>query len=113
MAARRRRNVMNIDKVVDRPMGDAQLVEDLRLQIQHLQHRLWIYEGEQATEDHDEKENLFHQDHSDDVTPPHPQGVAWRNRRDKRGECEDRVRFNPKVEIPNFEGRMQPEEFVD
>ena len=63
--------------------------------------------------DHDEEENLFHQDDSDDDTPPHPQGVARRNHRDRRGEREDRVRFNPKVEIPYFEGMMQPEEFVD
>ena len=78
MAGRRRRNVMNIDEVADRPMGDAQLVEDLRLQIQHLQHRLRIYEEEQATEDrdvddHDEKENPFHQDDSNDATPLYPQ----------------------------------------
>ena len=68
---------MNINKVIDRPVGDAQLIEDLRLQIQRLQHRLCIYEKEQAMEDHDEEENLFHQDDdSDDDTSPHPQGVA-------------------------------------
>ena len=72
---------MNIDEIVDRPVGDAQLVDDLRLQIQHLQHRLRIYEGKQATEDrdvkdHDEGENPFHQDDSDDDTPPHPK--EWR-----------------------------------
>ena len=48
-----------------------------------------------------------------DDTPPHPQGVARRNHRDRRCEREDRVRFNLKVEIPDFEGMMQPEEFVD
>ena len=64
-------------------------------------------------EDHDEEENLFHQDDSDDDTPPHPQGVARKNHRDRRGEHEDRVRFNPKVEIPDFEGKNQPEEFVN
>ena len=59
-------------------MGDAQLVEDLRLQIQRLQHKFRIYEREQATkdrdvEDHDKKENLFHQDDdSNDNTPLHP-----------------------------------------
>ena len=39
--------------------------------------------------------------------------MARRNHCDRRGEREDRVRFNPKVEIFDFEGRMQPEEFVD
>ena len=109
---------MNIDEVVNRLVGDAQLVEDLKFQIPHLQHRLRIYEGEQATEDrdvedHDEEENLFHQDDSDDDTPPHPQGVARKNHHDRRGEREDRVRFNPKVKILDFEGMMQSEEFVD
>ena len=36
MAAHRRRNIMNIDEVVDRPVGDAQLMEDLGHQIQRL-----------------------------------------------------------------------------
>ena len=66
MVVRRRRNVMNIDEMVDRLVGDAQLVEDLRLQIQRLQHRLRIYEEKQVTEDHDvedhdDEENPFHQ----------------------------------------------------
>ena len=94
-------------------------MEDLRLQIQRLQHRLRIYEREQTTEDrdvedHDEEKNLFHQDDdSDDDTPPHPQGVARRNHYDRGGEHKDRVRFNLKVEILDFEGMMQLKEFVD
>ena len=36
-----------------------------------------------------------------------------KNHHDRRGEREDKVIFNPKVEILDFEGKMQPEEFVD
>ena len=39
--------------------------------------------------------------------------MARKNHRDRRSECEDKVRLNPKIEIFDFEGMMQPKEFVD
>ncbi|KAK0594953.1 hypothetical protein LWI29_002093 [Acer saccharum] len=46
---------------------------------------------------------------SDDSTPPHPRDLMHYVLRDRETHCA----FNAKVEIPEFEGKMQPDEFIE
>ncbi|KAK0587640.1 hypothetical protein LWI29_026225 [Acer saccharum] len=92
-------------------------MDDLRQQIHQLQQRLHLYENH----DHDENEgfeddgidvNPFHQTRShvsDDSTPSHPRDLRHYVLRDR----ETHHAFNAKVEIPEFEGKMQPDEFIE
>ncbi|KAK0598709.1 hypothetical protein LWI29_037260 [Acer saccharum] len=92
-------------------------MDDLRQQIHQLQQRLHLYENH----DHDENEgfeddgidvNPFHQTRShvsDDSTPPHPHDLRHYVLRDR----ETHRAFNAKVKIPEFEGKMQPDEFIE
>ncbi|KAK0596705.1 hypothetical protein LWI29_018263 [Acer saccharum] len=92
-------------------------MDDLRQQIHQLQQRLHLYENH----DHDENEgfeddgidvNPFHQTRShvsDDSTPPYPRDLRHYVLRDR----ETHRAFNVKVEIPEFEGKMQPDEFIE
>ena len=89
--------------------------DDLRRQLQQLQERLEFYENEgQGPKHHnseyevvsdDEEENPIHYAHSHSSngnTPPHPCHV----RNLQRG-------YDIKVDITEFEGKMQPNDFID
>jgi hypothetical protein len=93
-------------------------MEALRRQVQQLQQRLERYEAsehgashhgsdvEVSSNDGDEV-NPFHHARShtsSDSTPPHPRNL--RNHVFRR-DCD------VKVDIAEFEGRMQPDEFID
>ena len=97
------------------------LIEELRQQIQQLQQRLEHFEDRGKAVQHEDLDNgsssndegntnPFHQakSHSSgDSSPIHPnviRNMTFRN---------DRRDFHVKVEIPDFEGRMHPDEFVD
>uniref|UniRef100_A0A2N9EGL5 RNA-directed DNA polymerase n=1 Tax=Fagus sylvatica TaxID=28930 RepID=A0A2N9EGL5_FAGSY len=81
----------------------------LRRQLQELQQRLEQYENQRrGARHHDsesDNENPFHHAHShssSESTPPHPRFV--RN---------SRPGFDMKMDIPDFEGKMQPDDFID
>ncbi|GMY34270.1 hypothetical protein FCV25MIE_29512 [Fagus crenata] len=84
-------------------------MDELRRQLQELQQRLEQYEnqghGARYHDSESDNENPFHYAHSHssgESTPPHPHFV--RN---------SQPSFDMKVEIPNFEGKMQPDDFID
>lgn len=121
MAVRGRRGQANPVAAPEAPpQGDPRDIkmEALRRQVQQLQQRLERYEAsehgashhgsdvEVSSNDGDEV-NPFHHARShasSDSTPPHPRNL--RNHVFRRG-CD------VKVDIPEFEGRMQPDEFID
>jgi hypothetical protein len=90
----------------------------LRIQVQQLQERLQRVEASDHDASHHESDNEvsnedgenanpFHQARShasSDNTPPHPRNLRLYN-----VQCH----YDVKVEIPEFEGRMQPDEFID
>ncbi|XP_020694824.1 uncharacterized protein LOC110108492 [Dendrobium catenatum] len=88
-----------------RPTRDV-IIEDLQREIQQLQQRLARFEH-QETEDVQEEEeevNPFHQDlHSEDEDRRPVLGRARRPRDDS----------GVKVELPEFDGRLDPDEFVN
>uniref|UniRef100_A0A2N9ICK2 RNA-directed DNA polymerase n=1 Tax=Fagus sylvatica TaxID=28930 RepID=A0A2N9ICK2_FAGSY len=94
----------------DRDEGHTNFEMDvLRRQLQELQQRLEQYENQRrGARHHDsesDNENPFHRAHSHssgESTPPHPRFV--RN---------SRPGFDMKVDIPDFEGKMQPDDFID
>uniref|UniRef100_A0A2N9EJL2 Integrase catalytic domain-containing protein n=1 Tax=Fagus sylvatica TaxID=28930 RepID=A0A2N9EJL2_FAGSY len=84
-------------------------MDELRRQLQELQQRLEQYENQgRGARHHDsesDNENPFHRAHSHSFsgsTPPHPRFL--RN---------SRPGFDMKVDIPEFEGKMQPDDFID
>ena len=84
-------------------------IDELRRQFQELQQRLEQYKNQgRGARHHDSKsdnENPFHHAHShssSESTPPHFHFV--RN---------SRSGFNMKVDIPDFEGKMQLDDFID
>jgi hypothetical protein len=94
----------------DRDEGHTNFEMDvLRRQLQELQQRLEQYENQRRGARHhgseSDNENPFHRAHSHssgESTPPHPRFV--RN---------SRPGFDMKVDIPDFEGKMQPDDFID
>jgi hypothetical protein len=94
----------------DRDEGHTNFEMDvLRRQLQELQQRLEQYKNQRrGARHHDsesDNENPFHRAHSHssgESTPPHPRFV--RN---------SRPSFDMKVDIPDFEGKMQPDDFID
>ncbi|KAL9438185.1 hypothetical protein AB3S75_023951 [Citrus x aurantiifolia] len=116
MAQRRRRNARVAEPPVrERDLGDIER-DDLRRQVEHLQQRLQHLEGtrEVAPNGSSEEEgsindgvdyNPFHQEQSSNSE------FSSRSRIHSRRNSYQPFDF--KVEIPEFEGRMQPEEFVD
>uniref|UniRef100_A0A2N9GDV0 RNA-directed DNA polymerase n=1 Tax=Fagus sylvatica TaxID=28930 RepID=A0A2N9GDV0_FAGSY len=94
----------------DRDEGHTNFEMDvLRRQLQELQQCLEQYENQRrGARHHDsesDNENPFHRAHSHssgESTPPHPRFV--RN---------SRPGFDMKVDIPDFEGKMQPDDFID
>jgi hypothetical protein len=94
----------------DRDEGHTNFEMDvLRRQLQELQQRLEQYENQRrGARHHDsesDNENPSHRAHSHssgESTPPHPRFV--RN---------SRPGFDMKVDIPDFEGKMQPDDFID
>ncbi|TXG46352.1 hypothetical protein EZV62_028147 [Acer yangbiense] len=84
-------------------------MDELRRQLQELQQRLEQYEnlgrGARHHDSENVNENPFHHAHgysSGESTPPHPRFL--RNFRSG---------FDMKVDIPDFEGKMQPDDFID
>ena len=84
-------------------------IDELRRQFQELQQRLEQYKNQgRGARHHDsesDNENPFHHAHShssSESTPPHPRFV--RN---------SRSGFDIKVDIPDFEGKMQLDDFID
>ncbi|KAK9212423.1 hypothetical protein WN943_001805 [Citrus x changshan-huyou] len=101
--------------VCERDLGDIER-DDLRRQVEHLQQRLQHLEGtrEAAPNGSSEEEgsindgvdyNPFHQEQSSNSE------FSSRSRIHRRRDSYQPFDF--KVEIPEFEERMQPEEFVD
>jgi hypothetical protein len=90
----------------------------LRRQVQQLQERLQRVEAfDHDASDHEfdnkvsnndgEDINHFHRARShasSDNTPPHPRNLRLHD---------VRCQYDVKVHIPEFEGRMQPDEFID
>ena len=116
MAQRRRRNARVAEPPVrERDLGDIER-DDLRRQVEHLQQRLQHLEGtrEAAPNGSSEEEgsindgvdyNPFHQEQSSNSE------FSSRSRIHRRRNSYQPFDF--KVKILEFEGRMQPEEFVD
>jgi hypothetical protein len=118
MALRGRRTQANQPPLVpERDPRDIE-VENLRRQVQQLQERLQRVEASDHDAPHHESDNEvssedgedlnpFHQARSQassDNTPPHPRDLRLHN---------VQRHYDVKVDIPEFEGRMQPDEFID
>jgi hypothetical protein len=118
MALRGRRTQANQPPLVpERDPRDIE-VENLRRQVQQLQERLQRVEASDHDASHHESDNEvssedgedlnpFHQARSQassDNTPPHPRDLRLHN---------VQRHYDVKVDIPEFEGRMQPDEFID
>ncbi|KAK0577396.1 hypothetical protein LWI29_032473 [Acer saccharum] len=100
------------------PNEEGMLIDNLYIfSRERFLQRLHLYENH----DHDENEefeddgvdvNPFHQTRnhvSDDSTPLHPRDLRHYILRDREKHCA----FNAKVEILEFEGKMQPDELVE
>jgi hypothetical protein len=118
MALRGRRTQANQPPLVpERDPRDIE-VENLRRQVQQLQERLQRVEASDHDASHHESDNEvssedgedlnpFHQARShasSDNTPPHPRNLRLHD---------VQRHYDVKVDIPEFEGRMQPDEFID
>jgi hypothetical protein len=118
MALRGRRTQANQPPLVpERDPRDIE-VENLRRQVQQLQERLQRVEASDHDASHHESDNEvssedgedlnpFHQARShasSDNTPPHPRNLRLHD---------VQHHYDVKVDIPEFEGRMQPDEFID
>lgn len=113
MAGGRRRKT-NVEEapVHERDLRDIE-IEELRRQVQQLQ-QLQPFEHEESY--HDEESS---QDDGEDVNPFHrvpSQSSSNKNifhRRIQRNNQFQQEKLNMKVDMPEFEGRMQPNEFLD
>ncbi|GKV29618.1 hypothetical protein SLEP1_g38525 [Rubroshorea leprosula] len=95
-------------------------MEELRQQIQRLQERLEAFEGQQAQHPQDEPheseedtddENPFH--HLRDNESSSSTEKVRRRRRPQQNAAPKSTDLGIKIDIPNFEGRLQPDEFID
>ena len=116
MACHRRRGP-NVDSppARERDLHEVE-VTDLRRQLQQLQQRLEHYEpfGSHHDSDgessHHENENPFYRERSKASSAEHVHHHRQRNRRNHEVQ---RVQLDVRVDIPEFEGRMQPDKFLD
>ncbi|GLU23899.1 hypothetical protein SLE2022_398740 [Rubroshorea leprosula] len=95
-------------------------MEELRQQIQRLQERLEAFEGQQAQHQQDEPheseedtddENPFH--HLRDNESSSSAERVRRGRRPQQNAAPKSTDLGIKIDIPDFEGRLQPDEFID
>ncbi|GKV44250.1 hypothetical protein SLEP1_g51447 [Rubroshorea leprosula] len=95
-------------------------MEELRQQIQRLQERLEAFERQQAQ--HPQGEPYESEEDTDDENPFHhlrdnessssTENVRCR-RRPKQNAAPKSTDLGIKIDIPDFEGRLQPDEFID
>ena len=98
----------------ERDLRDIE-VDDLRRQVQQLQQRLEHFEPLEHDESHHDLEN---EPTDEENTNPFGRGYDrasndGNNRRHRQMNNFFRPSFDVKVDIPEFEGKMQPEEFID
>ncbi|GKV40805.1 hypothetical protein SLEP1_g48406 [Rubroshorea leprosula] len=95
-------------------------MEELRQQIQRLQDRLKAFEGQQARHPQDEPheskedtddENPFH--HLRDNESSSSTGKVCRRQCPQQNATPKSTDLGIKIDIPDFEGRLQPDEFID
>ncbi|GKV43369.1 hypothetical protein SLEP1_g50669 [Rubroshorea leprosula] len=95
-------------------------MEELRQQIQRLQERLKAFEGQQAQHSQDEpheseedtdNENPFH--HLRDNESSSSTRKVHRRQRPQQNAAPKSTDLGIKIDIPDFEGRFQPDEFID
>ncbi|GKV27101.1 hypothetical protein SLEP1_g36308 [Rubroshorea leprosula] len=95
-------------------------MEELRQQIQRLQERLEAFEGQQAQHPQDEPheseedtddENPFH--HLRDNESSSSVERVRRGQRPQQNAAPKSTDLGIKIDIPDFEGRLQPNEFID
>ncbi|GKV14749.1 hypothetical protein SLEP1_g25572 [Rubroshorea leprosula] len=95
-------------------------MEELRQQIQRLQERLEAFKGQQAQHSQDEphelkedtdNENPFH--HLRDNESSSSIERVRRRRRPQQNAAPKSTDLGIKIDIPDFEGRLQPDEFID
>ncbi|GKV41382.1 hypothetical protein SLEP1_g48925 [Rubroshorea leprosula] len=95
-------------------------MEELRQQIQRLQERLEAFEGQQAQHPRDEpheseedtdNENPFH--HLRDNESSSSTGKVCRQQRPQQNAAPKSTDLGIKIDISYFEGRLQPDEFID
>ncbi|GKV20583.1 hypothetical protein SLEP1_g30682 [Rubroshorea leprosula] len=95
-------------------------MEELRQQIQRLQERLEAFEGQQAQHPQDEPheseedtddENPFH--HLRDNESSSSAERVCRRRRPQQNAAPKSTDLGIKIDIPDFEGRLQPDEFIN
>ncbi|KAL9415754.1 hypothetical protein AB3S75_039028 [Citrus x aurantiifolia] len=115
MAQRRRRNARVAEPPVrERDLGDIER-DDLRRQVEQLQQRLQHLEGTRKAAFNGSSEEEGSINDGVDYNPFHQEisnsEFSSRSRIHRRRNSYQPFDF--KVEIPEFEGRMQPEEFVD
>ncbi|GKV08470.1 hypothetical protein SLEP1_g20092 [Rubroshorea leprosula] len=95
-------------------------MEELRQQIQRLQERLEAFEGQQAQHPQDEPheseedtddENPFH--HLRDNESSSSTEKVHRRQRPQQNAAPKSTDLGIKIDIPDFEDRLQPDEFID
>ncbi|KAG5539880.1 hypothetical protein RHGRI_020186 [Rhododendron griersonianum] len=114
MAGRRRKQNVEEPQARERDLRDVE-VDDLRRQVQQFQLRLQHYEtlkrvdsrhGSEDEASDEEEVNPFHRTSSHASSGGAPRYQFRRNRYFQQ-------EYGVKVEIPEFEGRMHPDEFLD